>query len=113
MRAALERLLALHESRLAPSAGESREVYLAVRRVVHHLCSRQPKYRCEHCGFAARQLHWQCPSCKHWGSIQVVQPQPLGDDGEDPLRPSAGVRPEPLNRVVDANAGMRRSRARR
>jgi lipopolysaccharide biosynthesis regulator YciM len=111
--AALERLLALHESRSAPSAGASREVCRAVRRVVQHLCSRRPKYRCEHCGFVARQLHWQCPSCKHWSSIRAVQPQPLDDDGQDPSRPSAGLRAEPLNRVVDVNAGACQARARR
>ncbi|WP_338065335.1 lipopolysaccharide assembly protein LapB [Thiospirillum jenense] len=42
--------------------------------VVQHLLSAQPVYQCDHCGFTARVLHWQCPSCKHWGSIKAVEP---------------------------------------
>lgn len=25
-----------------------------------------PPYRCEHCGFSGKTLHWMCPSCKSW-----------------------------------------------
>ncbi len=32
----------------------------------------RPVYRCTHCGFSARLLHWQCPSCKHWNSVKPV-----------------------------------------
>jgi len=32
----------------------------------------RPVYRCTHCGFAARLLHWQCPSCKHWNTVKPV-----------------------------------------
>jgi len=45
--------------------------------VLSHLVAAQPSYRCDQCGFEARALHWQCPSCKHWGSIKAVAPQPL------------------------------------
>jgi hypothetical protein len=24
-------------------------------------------------------LHWQCPSCKRWGSIKAVEPFPIAD----------------------------------
>lgn len=27
-------------------------------------------YRCGHCGYAARTLHWQCPSCRRWSTIK-------------------------------------------
>ena len=27
-------------------------------------------YHCHTCGFRARSLHWQCPGCKHWGTVQ-------------------------------------------
>ena len=30
-------------------------------------------YRCRHCGFSGRQIHWQCPSCRRWGSVHAVQ----------------------------------------
>jgi len=72
--AALERLLELNEPLLACDGGQSMSVHRAMRRVVHHLRSNQPRYQCDQCGFVARRLHWQCPSCKRWGSIQPVQP---------------------------------------
>ncbi|MBK1649138.1 lipopolysaccharide assembly protein LapB [Rhabdochromatium marinum] len=48
--------------------------------VVRHLLAAQPAYQCDHCGFEARALHWQCPSCKHWGSIKAVEPDQLVAD---------------------------------
>ena len=29
-------------------------------------------YKCGHCGFPARALHWQCPACKHWNTIKPL-----------------------------------------
>jgi lipopolysaccharide biosynthesis regulator YciM len=87
--AALERLLALCEPRTRDAPGEARAVYQAVRRVVGHLHSRQPQYQCDHCGFIARHLHWQCPSCKHWGSVQPVEPPSIDRAGDVPATPPA------------------------
>lgn len=39
---------------------------------------RMPAYRCQHCGFEARQLHWQCPSCHGWDSITPLPHGPAG-----------------------------------
>ena len=75
--AGLERLLELFAPRLTgdPRTGAT---YRAALAVVRHLGSRRPEFQCEQCGFVARQLHWQCPSCKRWGSIKPVQPEPIG-----------------------------------
>jgi lipopolysaccharide biosynthesis regulator YciM len=77
--AALERLLALQcENRL-----EGRgclEPDRVVHQVVHYLLARQSPYHCVHCGFQARALHWQCPSCKRWGTVQPVQPECIPGD---------------------------------
>ncbi|VUD56665.1 Lipopolysaccharide assembly protein B [Thalassocella blandensis] len=27
------------------------------------------EYKCRSCGFVGEQLHWLCPSCKHWATI--------------------------------------------
>ena len=27
---------------------------------------------CQRCGFGARAHHWQCPSCKQWGTIKPL-----------------------------------------
>ena len=42
------------------------------------LSQNRPVYKCEHCGFPAKSLHWRCPSCKHWSSIKPIQ----GVEGE-------------------------------
>ncbi|MDX1512926.1 MAG: lipopolysaccharide assembly protein LapB, partial [Gammaproteobacteria bacterium] len=38
----------------------------------------RPVYKCTHCGFPAKSLHWQCPSCKHWNTVMPIQ----GVEGE-------------------------------
>jgi len=37
-----------------------------VRNLVHSHTRRLARYRCETCGFKARQFHWQCPACGGW-----------------------------------------------
>jgi lipopolysaccharide biosynthesis regulator YciM len=32
-----------------------------------------PGYKCTTCGFSAKTMHWQCPGCNNWSSIQPVQ----------------------------------------
>ena len=36
------------------------------------LVATRPAYRCGHCGFAGKHLHWHCPGCKHWGCIKAI-----------------------------------------
>ena len=31
-------------------------------------------YHCHTCGFTSNSLHWQCPGCKGWGSVQKRTP---------------------------------------
>ncbi len=77
--AALERLLALQcENRLEGHG--CLEPDRVVHQVVHYLLARQSPYQCVHCGFQARTLHWHCPSCKRWGTVQPVQPECIPGD---------------------------------
>ena len=80
--AALERLLALQAEQGQADQGQTSAQGRdqVVHRVVHYLLARQPAYQCEHCGFSARAMHWQCPSCKRWGSVQPVQPERIPGD---------------------------------
>ncbi|MEH6583433.1 MAG: lipopolysaccharide assembly protein LapB [Halioglobus sp.] len=41
--------------------------------LVERLISERPTYRCAHCGFSGRQLHWFCPGCKYWGTMKAIQ----------------------------------------
>jgi len=47
------------------SADRRRDLEL-VRNLVHGHTLRLARYRCEHCGFKARQFHWLCPACGGW-----------------------------------------------
>ena len=40
--------------------------------ITDQLLVRNPSYRCTRCGFGARAHHWQCPSCKEWGSVKPL-----------------------------------------
>ena len=37
-----------------------------IRNLVHSHTLRLARYRCESCGFKARQFHWRCPGCGGW-----------------------------------------------
>lgn len=43
-----------------------------LKQVNEQLLVRSPSYRCARCGFGARAHHWQCPSCKNWGTIKPL-----------------------------------------
>ncbi|WP_458524678.1 lipopolysaccharide assembly protein LapB [Onishia taeanensis] len=41
----------------------------------HHaraLLDARPRFRCGQCGFSGTELHWQCPSCRQWGTTRPV-----------------------------------------
>lgn len=33
----------------------------------------KPSYQCVSCGFSGRQLHWCCPRCKQWNTVQPIR----------------------------------------
>ena len=37
---------------------------------LQRLLEARPLYQCSHCGFAAKTLYWQCPSCRRWSTIK-------------------------------------------
>ncbi len=50
--------------RLAPQ--EKRADLELVKNLIHNHTRRVARYRCEDCGFKARQFHWRCPACGGW-----------------------------------------------
>ena len=50
---------------VAGSPDKRRDLEL-VRNLVHGHTRRLARYRCESCGFKARQFHWHCPACGGW-----------------------------------------------
>ncbi|MFU8762935.1 MAG: lipopolysaccharide assembly protein LapB [Haliea sp.] len=53
--------------------GQIRDNLGLLERLVERLIAERPTYRCSHCGFAGRQLHWFCPGCKHWGTVKSIR----------------------------------------
>ncbi|MBJ7574211.1 lipopolysaccharide assembly protein LapB [Luteimonas sp. MC1828] len=51
---------------------EHGETLEQLRHITDQLLVRNPSYRCNRCGFGARSHHWQCPSCKEWGTIKPL-----------------------------------------
>ncbi len=53
--------------------GAAGETLATLKQAVEQMLERQAAYQCEQCGFSAKKLHWQCPSCMSWGSIKPAQ----------------------------------------
>ena len=73
----LDRLLDL-EIEDQRDAGATSEQLEILKGLTGELLFERPVYKCRHCGFPAKSLHWQCPSCKHWTSIRSIR----GVEGE-------------------------------
>ena len=62
---------ALIELSLADEADANATLY-DLKNITDQLLVRNPSYRCNRCGFGARSHHWQCPSCKEWGTVKPL-----------------------------------------
>ena len=64
----LDRLIDLKaEGHLEPETSDD-----ILKAVTARLMSRQPGYRCNNCGFSGHTHHWQCPSCRKWGTTKAI-----------------------------------------
>lgn len=63
-------LIDLH---IAYGSSSARQSLTVLRGLTGQLEQSKPKYNCGHCGFSGRELHWQCPSCKQWGTTGPIQ----------------------------------------
>ena len=67
----LNALLALNKQKIQQMGTDI--VYFEVfQNLITELLKGKPKLRCRKCGFGAQSLHWQCPSCKHWGVVKPI-----------------------------------------
>ena len=44
-----------------------------IQALTEKLIEHRVEYKCGHCGFPAKSLHWKCPACKHWSTIKPMQ----------------------------------------
>lgn len=58
---------------LPDAQGAARENLKVLKEITMQLLRNNPVYRCQECGFQGKSLHWQCPSCKRWNTIQSIQ----------------------------------------
>jgi lipopolysaccharide biosynthesis regulator YciM len=65
----LNKLIAWH---LESAQGKVREQLQMLYAITTKFLENKPIYRCEHCGFSGKLLHWNCPSCKLWGKIKPI-----------------------------------------
>lgn len=65
----LNRLIAWH---LETAHGKVKEKLQILDQITTKLLVTKPIYRCNHCGFGGKHLHWHCPSCKQWGKMKPV-----------------------------------------
>ena len=68
--AGLNKVITLQIPHLSPDvAGDVTSLQILVQR----LLEKRLNYQCTSCGFAGRQLHWRCPSCKNWDQMERVK----------------------------------------
>jgi lipopolysaccharide assembly protein B len=60
------------------SNNAAHETLVLLKEIITQLLFNRPIYRCCSCGFSGKHLYWQCPSCKHWGTVKPIQ----GFEGE-------------------------------
>lgn len=56
----------LIEARLLVSPPEARADLDLAKSIVQGYTRRLARYRCDNCGFKARQFYWRCPACGGW-----------------------------------------------
>lgn len=72
----MDRLLSM------PHAGgreQGAEMFRILHRLLERLLEKQPTYQCINCGFSAKAMHWQCPSCHTWSSVKPSQALPAAN----------------------------------
>ncbi|MBJ7536610.1 lipopolysaccharide assembly protein LapB [Marinomonas transparens] len=57
---------------LGDSQGHNQQHLAVLYELIGQLVEAKHKFQCRQCGFAGHQLHWQCPSCKNWGTVKPI-----------------------------------------
>jgi lipopolysaccharide assembly protein B len=65
----LNRLIFWH---LESAHGKVRDKLQMLYDITTKFLDNKPVYRCGHCGFGGKHLHWHCPSCKQWGRMKPI-----------------------------------------
>lgn len=71
----MDRLIDLNIEQAKDSTREKLQI---LKNVTSQILENNPVYQCQSCGFHAKAMHWQCPSCKQWSTIKPIH----GVEGE-------------------------------
>ncbi len=63
---------------LKPAQGKAKDDLMTIKDLTGKLLEDRTIYKCNYCGFDAKSLHWQCPSCKNWNTVKPIH----GVEGE-------------------------------
>ncbi|MCK5717683.1 MAG: lipopolysaccharide assembly protein LapB [Thiomargarita sp.] len=54
------------------SKTDTHKYVLLLKDMITDLLKNKPVYQCTQCGFTAKMLYWQCPSCHHWNRHKPI-----------------------------------------
>jgi lipopolysaccharide biosynthesis regulator YciM len=83
----LDKLL---EAALLTAPAEQRTDIELVKSLVHGHTRRVARYRCDTCGFKARQFYWRCPACGGWETYPPKRTEEF-DLAPEPPRPGPSL----------------------
>ncbi|MFH1243098.1 MAG: hypothetical protein V1689_12150, partial [Pseudomonadota bacterium] len=52
--------------------GKEEEALAAYGELIQHLSMPYLRFQCKQCGFSPKELQWQCPQCKNWDTIDLI-----------------------------------------
>jgi len=78
LRPSLKGLRDWAQDQVAVSKPGEREKVQVICAMLDKVVEDKPTYQCGSCGFLGNQLHWRCPSCNNWDSVQPI----IGAEGE-------------------------------
>lgn len=52
--------------------GKEDEALAAYRELIQQLSMPYLRFQCKQCGFLPKELQWQCPQCKNWDTIDLI-----------------------------------------
>lgn len=73
--------------------GMKDEALRAYRNLIAHLDVPYLSFQCSQCGLKSSDLQWQCPQCKQWDTMGLINP-PLEESGPS-THPAAEQAPDP------------------
>ncbi len=67
---------------LAPVKGEPGQSLArvqALRSLLHKILGASARFQCRNCGYGSAVMHWQCPGCRSWDTVQPVNSTMLAE----------------------------------